>query len=307
MSINAEKVCNAESSKRASSFLALVSSFKFIVGLVVSRNVLDMTLPVTELLQARAIDIMDGIHLIDSLKTLVASVKSQVDHYHDKWYSEAVALAEQIKVKEEMPRSIARQCYRDNPPASNASEYFKRALTINLVNHLDSDLNNRFDNNSLNIYYGLSIIPSKMISLINSNPNSEVWKEQFRRFVSFYENDFANILALDAELDLWQTFWQNYEGSQPDNIASTLKLLTFDGFSNIKVALRILGTIPVTSCECERSISALRRLKTYSRSTMVDERLNGLALMHIHRDIDPNVQDVIKKFSSGNRRLELKL
>lgn len=54
------------------------------------------------------------------------------------------------------------------------------------------------------------------------------------------------------------------------------------------MALRILGTIPVTSCECERAVSSLRRLKTYLRSTMTENRLTGLAMMHIHyqRDID---------------------
>ena len=43
------------------------------------------------------------------------------------------------------------------------------------------------------------------------------------------------------------------------------------GFENIKVILRILGTLPITSCECERSISTLRNLKNYQRSTMVEE------------------------------------
>lgn len=40
---------------------------------------------------------------------------------------------------------------------------------------------------------------------------------------------------------------------------------------------------------------------------MVETRLNGLALMQIHQEIEPDVQDVINKFSFGNRRLELKL
>ena len=61
----------------------------------------------------------------------------------------------------------------------------------------------------------------------------------------------------------------------------------YAGFENIKVALRILATLPVTSCECERSFYALRRLKDYARSTMVSERLNGLALMYIHQEIVP--------------------
>ena len=63
--------------------------------------------------------------------------------------------------------------------------------------------------------------------------------------------------------------------SLPDNVSNTLKTINFSEFQNIKVALRIIGTLAVTSCECERSFSALRRLKTYIRSTMVAERLNG--------------------------------
>ena len=63
--------------------------------------------------------------------------------------------------------------------------------------------------------------------------------------------------------------------SLPDNVSNTLKTINFSEFQNIKVALRIIGTLAVTSCECERSFSALRRLKTYTRSTMVAERLNG--------------------------------
>ena len=37
---------------------------------------------------------------------------------------------------------------------------------------------------------------------------------------------------------------------------------------------------------------------------MVEERLNALALMHVHQEIEPDVQDVLQKFATGNRRLE---
>ena len=81
-------------------------------------------------------------------------------------------------------------------------------------------------------------------------------------------------------------------------------LWKFSGFQNIKVALRITGTLPVTSCECERSFSALRRLKTYTRSTMVAERLNGLALLHVHKDIIVNIDKVIDLYAMKNQRLK---
>ncbi len=40
--------------------------------------------------------------------------------------------------------------------------------------------------------------------------------------------------------------------------------------------------MPATNASSERSFSALRRIKTYLRSTMKQERLNYLMLLHIH-------------------------
>jgi hypothetical protein len=37
--------------------------------------------------------------------------------------------------------------------------------------------------------------------------------------------------------------------------------------------------------ECERSFSALRRLKTWLRSTMSQTRLNAVAVIHVHQNI----------------------
>ena len=122
--------------------------------------------------------------------------------------------------------------------------------------------------------------------------------------VQFYYSDLPNPLALNAELLLWQTYWETLVGPHPDDIATTLKAVSFAGFENIKVILRILGTLAITSCECERSISALRNLKNYKRSTMVEDRLNGLAMMQIHQEIVPDMEKVIDKFAVGNTRLK---
>jgi len=45
-------------------------------------------------------------------------------------------------------------------------------------------------------------------------------------------------------------------------------------------------------------------IKNYLRSTMSDSRLNGLALLYVHRDIPLNYDSVIDDFAKGNRRLE---
>ena len=57
---------------------------------------------------------------------------------------------------------------------------------------------------------------------------------------------------------------------------------------------------PITTCEAEHTVSCLRRLKTYMRSTMGQDRLTGLAVMHIHCQIDVDIDDT--KYS---RRMQL--
>ena len=94
-----------------------------------------MTLPVTQLLQAKNNDILDGIELIQALKNLAMTARNQIDHYHGKWYRQAVSLAAEVDIEKSMPGIASRQSTRDNPPASNASEYFKRTITIPVNNY----------------------------------------------------------------------------------------------------------------------------------------------------------------------------
>ena len=81
-------------------------------------------------------------------------------------------------------------------------------------------------------------------------------------------------------------------------------LLTKDLYPNLHTVFHVLLTMPVTSATAERSFSALRRLKSYMRSTMGSERLSALALLHVHTDIFPDVTKVIKDFdATGHRRI----
>ena len=65
-------------------------------------------------------------------------------------------------------------------------------------------------------------------------------------------------------------------------------------FPNISTLLRIMSTIPVTSCEAERTFSALRRrLKPFLRTTMGENRLSSLTLLHVHRNIAIDLEDAV--------------
>ena len=67
-------------------------------------------------------------------------------------------------------------------------------------------------------------------------------------------------------------------------------------------AVATLVMLPSTTASCERAFSGLRRLKTYLRSTMGQERLNSISMANVHTDLldDIKVVSVANEFTSKN-------
>jgi hypothetical protein len=114
------------------------------------------------------------------------------------------------------------------------------------------------------------------------------------------ENKDIDGKELFQELILIQDLLKKSMG--PLDILKFLKKRPF--YPNAIVAYRILLTIPVTVASAERSFSKLKLLKSYLRSTMTQERLNGLATIAIENDVleKINYEDIIEDFISRNTR-----
>ena len=83
----------------------------------------------------------------------------------------------------------------------------------------------------------------------------------------------------------------------PKVLAVTNKIV----FPNLFVPFQIGVTLPVTSVVCERSI------KNDLRSTMTSDRLNGLALMYVHRNLTKqlDLDEIVDNFAREHpRRME---
>jgi len=70
----------------------------------------------------------------------------------------------------------------------------------------------------------------------------------------------------------------------------------------VKTLMKLLLVLPSSSCSAERSCSALRRLKTYIRSTMSVSRLNHVTVLHIHKTLtdELNINSIVNAFVSAN-------
>ena len=77
-------------------------------------------------------------------------------------------------------------------------------------------------------------------------------------------------------------------------------------FSETVKLLKILITTPMTTAEAERCFSTLKRIKTFLRSTMANERLTALAMVSIENMMITEMKDfnekVINHFASSKNR-----
>lgn len=78
-----------------------------------------------------------------------------------------------------------------------------------------------------------------------------------------YEGDLPSVDNIDMEIVCWETKWKDHIGERPGKPKEVLVHCDCNYFPNIHTLLRIICTLPATSCSCERSISGLKRLKTY--------------------------------------------
>ncbi|KAL4152785.1 hypothetical protein QTP88_000618 [Uroleucon formosanum] len=76
-------------------------------------------------------------------------------------------------------------------------------------------------------------------------------------------------------------------------------------FPNYYKLFNVAITLPINSATCERSFSAMRRLKTWMQSTMLQERFSSLGIINIEKDINIDRISVLNDFAKSNRRINL--
>ena len=113
-----------------------------------------------------------------------------------------------------------------------------------------------------------------------------------------YADDLPSAELFEPELRRWKRKFQDMpKEERPSSPAQAIKVCDPNYFHNVRVLLQIACTLPVTSCECERSASAVRRLHNYMRASMGTERHSSLALLHVHYNTTVDLDEAVDIFS----------
>lgn len=121
--------------------------------------------------------------------------------------------------------------------------------------------------------------------------------------------DHYDISVGDSELTV---FFEQLERkvNQKQDFPSLMEVLdcaNADIFPNINQLLRVVVTLPMTSCSVERLFSTVTRVKTSLRSSMTSVRLNNLSLLSFERELcdELDYDEILTIFNSKPRRLRL--
>ncbi|XP_073121932.1 uncharacterized protein [Henckelia pumila] len=241
-----------------------LQSFEFLLGIVIWFEVLQKVNKISKILQRKDMVISEGISLLKGL---------------------IIFLEEYINFGFENAKS----------------EVEKIALEMEIVDHALSSLKTRFEQfqkyeEIFGFLFDLNKLKEDDDESLN---NSCATLEKFLKHEDAYD---ISGLELFSELQLLRK-------ALPDLITKPHEVLEYvknfhHGFPNAWIAYRILLIIPVTVASAERSFSKLKLIKNYLRSTMSQDRLNGLAILSIEKNMVANLDydDLVDNFAQQKAR-----
>lgn len=291
---------NNKTRQRAHQLLCAATTTSFIVCLQIISKYSAQLEPVANILQGISIDQYAVHGHVSSLINIFKGHRNNADSEFHNLMTKVKEVAEQIGVEIKVPRTTSKQVYRANHSSVNPEDYYRQSLFIPYLDSLISSLSDRFSDTNKSSFSLFQLHPANMKKL------------SAMKFSAIASNiqEMYGIDNFEAEAKSWFEIWKAKTNADL-NIPYFDLLQETKFFPAIRTAIIIGLTLPATTCTVERTFSTLRRVKTWLRSTMCEDRLSGLCMLSLHRNkvnanLNKFLDDVINKFASaGPRRLQL--
>ena len=277
---------DTEVKARIQEVAAQMTTFTYLFGSMLSELVLKHTDNLSRTLQHASMSAAEGQQVTAMTVTTLNSLSS--DDQFDRFWDLAILKAGKLGVNEpQLPRQrklprryddgLASGDFPSTPKAHFKPVYFE---AIDLITNCVQE---QFDQPGYRIYQSLETL------LIKASKWGE-FQDNLDDVCAFYHDDFDKEL-LHSQLQTFGIHFQTVEEPAVQISIFDLKryfLSLSPGqvslLSQVRCLLQLILVMPATNATSERSFSALRRLKNYLRTTMAQERLNHLMVMHIHKE-----------------------
>ncbi|XP_060855033.1 52 kDa repressor of the inhibitor of the protein kinase-like [Metopolophium dirhodum] len=271
-----------------------IENSQFVVSMLILRKVFSFTSTLNKILQTQNIDLTEACKYVDIVKKTLEDIRND-----DEFLKIVTDSKEYLGIESlTAPRITNRQKGRSNNPAETAEIYYKINVYYPFLDHVLSELAARFSNHHEKIGNLQILIPKFMK---NKNDAKSKLTEIHKMYL--VNEKLENLLC---EYQLWTKKWEGISDDLNEfNAIKTLEKCDKQFFPLIYNLLKILATLPVSTASAERSFSTLKRLKTYLRNAIGQERLTGLTLLNIYRDVTVDPLLIVNKLTQRRKRLNL--
>ena len=105
--------------------------------------------------------------------------------------------------------------------------------------------------------------------------------------------------ALSSQIDVCKILLSR-ASTPAEDIPDVISMLKpAGGFPDLRNMLQLALTVPVANVAAERSFSSMRKIRTYVRSSMKEQRLSAIATLSIECDLakNINIDEVVDTFA----------
>ena len=136
----------------------------------------------------------------------------------------------------------------------------------------------------------------------------EAYQDELATVLAIYKDDLSR-QELESQLPLLKPICKEVCEELADafsvddtvRVLSELSVVERTAFSGVWSVVKLLLVLPATNATSEWSFSVLRRVETYLRTTMSQDLLNNLMVLHVHKEqVDGlELEKVAREFVSG--------
>lgn len=227
--------------------LCAITQSTFVVTLFVIANVFSKSLPLSRFLQSEAIDLLGALEFARDTEDAFAVLREDAETAFHAIFKEASAVCQDMDIEIVIPRISQRQSHRVNVPVSSPEDYFRIAVFIPFVDHFRRQLSER-------LICHKDLLGSFMCLFPNVAPQIP-WTTHCAMLKSLVEKYTADVqcdyITAEGELQMWHRRVQNMD-IKPRTAVDSLSVCNQEIFPCIFSLLKVLATLPVSTCSNER-------------------------------------------------------
>ena len=278
----------------ASSYIRLLEDSQFIVALTVAHYVLSFLGNVTTALQTTDCNLADAYDDVALAKECIRDSRNE-DCWKKIW-TRVDQIASTVGIAVIKPRTARSQQHRANAGTTDQSnsDYYRINVFYPFIDHVIKELETRFSNDHEGLISVQYLVPIYLSQL--TRDRIDLIEGYYNKFLMLEEKE-----NFGMEILKWKKCYEAKAiRDKPKSAIEAFSQCSPQTFPILHKIFMIFLTTPVGSVSCERSFSALRRLKLWTRSSMTEDRLSGLAMMLIHRGTEyiPTPQEVYSRKSN---------